>query len=341
MAVVKADAYGHGSVPFAKIALKSGANCLGIAIPEEGKRLREEGVSAPIVVIGAILPEDVPMVVDYDLQPAVFSAKILRALDQYAQQAGKIVSVHLKIDSGMGRIGVRGERELDQLLEVFKECPAVELYGMFTHFANSDGADKGYAHEQFARFLAMVERVHRRGLHPMLHAANSGAIADLPETQLDMVRAGIMMYGYYPSQNVKKAIPIEPVMEVRSRITMVKTIPAGETVSYDRTYTTWRPTVVATIPIGYGDGYRRALSGKGAVLIHGQRAPILGRVCMDQCMVDVTDIPGVDEGDEVVLLGSQGEESIDADEIAEWAGTISYEVLLSFSSRVPRVYVNE
>ena len=341
MAIVKADAYGHGSVPFAKTALKNGATCLGVAIPEEGKHLREEGVTAPIVIIGAILPEDVPMVVDYDLQPAVFSAGILHALNEYAAPAGRTAAVHLAIDTGMGRIGVRGERELDQLLEEFSRCPAVKLHGMFTHFANSDGADKGFAHEQFARFMTMVDRVHRRGFHPILHAANSGAIADLPETQLDLVRAGIMMYGYYPSQNVHRTIPLEPVMEVRSRVTMVKTIPAGETVSYDRTYTTWRPTVVATVPIGYGDGYRRSLSGKGAMLIRGKRAPILGRVCMDQCMVDVTDIPGVEEDDEVVILGAQGKEKIDADEIAEWAGTISYEVLLSFSSRVPRVYVNE
>jgi len=341
IAVVKADAYGHGLVPFSKVALKNGAACLAVAIPEEGIALREAGVTAPIIILGNNLPDAAEAIVTHDLQPTVCEPSLAKALDEEARRQGKWVQVHLKVDTGMGRIGIREERELDRMAECLKGCTNLEVQGLFTHFANSDGADKGYAHEQFERFVAFQKRLAGHGFAPQLHAANSAAIADLPETHLDMVRAGIMMYGYYPSPNVHKNIPLEPVMSVKTQVYFVKTVPAGETISYDRTYTTWRPTRVATLAVGYGDGYKRALSGKGAVLIRGRRAPILGRVCMDQVMVDVTEIPGVVEGDEAVLLGTMGSERIDADEIAEWANTISYEVLLSFSARVPRVYVEE
>ncbi|MGI6193020.1 MAG: alanine racemase [Christensenellales bacterium] len=341
IAVVKADAYGHGLVPFSRVALKNGASCLAVAIVEEGITLREAGITAPIVVLGNNLPDAAEAIVTYDLQPTVCEPSLAKALDAEAKKQGKWVQAHLKVDTGMGRIGIREERELDRMAECLKGCTSLELQGLFTHFANSDGADKGYAHEQFQRFETLHKRLKSHGFNPQLHAANSAAIADLPETHLDMVRAGIMMYGYYPSRNVHRNIPLEPVMSVRTQVDYVKTVPAGETISYDRTYTTWRPTKVATLTVGYGDGYKRALSGKGCVLIRGKRAPILGRVCMDQVMVDVTEIPGVVEGDEAVLLGSMGTERIDADEMAEWANTISYEVLLSFSARVPRVYIED
>ena len=341
IAVVKADAYGHGLIPFSKVALKNGATCLAVAIPEEGITLREAGITAPIIILGNNLPDAAEAIVRYDLQPAVCEQSLATALDAEAKKQGKWVLVHVKLDTGMGRIGIRNERELDRMADCLKRCTSLEVHGLFTHFANSDGADKGYAHEQFARFKEMHRRLVGHGFNPLMHAANSAAIADLPDTHLDFVRAGIMMYGYYPSPNIHKSITIEPVMSVQTVVDFVKTVPAGETISYDRTYTTWRPTVVATLPIGYGDGYKRALSGKGQVLIHGRRAPILGRVCMDQIMVDVTEIQNVNEGDEVVLLGRMGTEKIDAYEMADWANTISYEVLLSFNARVPRIYIDE
>jgi len=341
IAVVKADAYGHGLIPFSKVALKNGASALAVAIPEEGIALREAGVTAPIIILGNNLPDAAEAIVKYDLQPTICEQTLARALDAEAKKQGKWVPVHLKLDTGMGRIGIRDERELDRMAECLKSCKSLEVHGLFTHFANSDGADKGYAREQFDRFNALYARLRSHGFNPLLHAANSAAISDLPETHMDMVRAGIILYGYYPSPNVHRDIPLEPVMSVRTKVQYVKTVPAGETISYERTYTTWRPTVVATLPIGYGDGYRRALSNKGQVLIAGKRAPILGRVCMDQIMVDVTEIPNVSEGDEVVLLGKMGDERIDADEMADWANTISYEILLSFNSRMPRIYIEE
>lgn len=341
MAVVKADAYGHGAIRVADTALKNGASCLGVATEEEGIELRKAGITAPIVIIGTILPESSDVVVQYDLQPTVCTEQVILALDAAAKRQGKWVPVHLKLDTGMGRIGVRTEREIDAIADCLRRCASLELHGVFTHFANSDGADKGYAHEQQARFKSLCARIRRWGFNPVLHAANSAAIADLPETHFDMVRAGIMLYGYYPSQNVRKEIKLRPVMSAYTKVVYVKTVPAGETISYDRTYTTWRPTRVATLPVGYGDGYKRLLSGKGSVLVHGCRAPILGRVCMDQIMVDVTDIPEVQIGDDVVLLGSMGNQTIDADEMAEWANTISYEVLLSFTSRMKRVYIED
>ncbi len=340
-AVVKANAYGHGAVEIARTALKNGASSLAVAIPEEGVELREAGITAPVHILGTILPEEAELVVRHDLQPTVCSMEVARALNAAAAAQDKWLPVHLKLDTGMGRIGVREDRELDHFLDDFKRLRSVGLYGVFTHFANSDGADKGFALEQYRRFTAMVARIRRAGFDPMLHAANSAAIADLPETHLDMVRAGIMLYGYYPSSNVRRDIPITPVMSLTSKVVYLKTLPAGVTVSYDRTYTTWRPTRVATIPVGYGDGYKRLLSNRGAVLLHGRRAPILGRICMDQCMVDVTEIPDVAAGDEVVLLGRQGKDHIDAEEIAAWAETISYEIPLSFTKRIPRVYVED
>ena len=288
MAVVKADAYGHGAVQIAEVALRSGASCLGVATAEEGIQLREAGITAPILIIGMILPNAAEPVVRYDLQPTVCTVEVLRSLDAEAKKQGKWVPVHLKADTGMGRIGVRTEEDVDEIAQCLKTCSSIELHGFFTHFANSDGADKGYAHEQLELFKKLHQRVKKHGFRPILHAANSAAIADLPDTHFDMVRAGIMLYGYYPSQNVKKDIALKPVMSVYSKVDFIKTVPAGETISYDRTYTTWRPTRVATVPIGYGDGYKRLLSGRGCVLIRVQRAPILGRVCMDQIMLDVT-----------------------------------------------------
>ena len=341
MAVVKADAYGHGSVPISRVALANGADGLAVAIPEEGGVLREAGITAPIVVIGGIVPEDAPLVVQHGLTQTVYTKELVQALEAACASQEREAEVHLKIDSGMGRIGVRTNEELDEVLRALSSAKHLRLTGVFTHFANADGADKAYAHEQAERFQALLKRVRERGFDPQVHMANSGAILDLPEMECDMVRPGIIQYGYYPSQLVGRTVPVEPVMTWKSQVTYVKSVPAGETISYDRTYPTWRTTSIATLPVGYGDGYKRALSGRGCVLLHGQRAPILGRVCMDQIMVDVTEIPGVQIGDEAVLLGRQGEESIDADEMAAWADTISYEILLSVSGRVPRVYLHE
>jgi len=243
------------------------------------------------------------------------------------------------VDTGMNRVGVHKPKRLGDVLERIAQCRNLELEGMFTHFATSDEADKTFTRLQNERFLEAVRAAEEKGFSSLLlHAANSAAILDLPETHHDMVRAGIAMYGCYPSEEVRRAVPLYPVMSWKTVILHVKKIPAGETVSYGRTFTTRRDSFIATIPIGYGDGYKRLLSNCAHVLVRGKKAPVIGRVCMDQTLIDVTDIPDILPGDEVVLLGSQGDEAVTADEMGAWAKTISYEILLSVSQRVPRLY---
>lgn len=339
MAVIKADAYGHGAPEAARTVLDNGADWLGVATPDEGKQLREAGVTAPILVLSGAMEQGMSTVVKYDLRLTVFNEGGLWRLDEEAKRQGKRVKVHLKVDTGMNRVGVHKPKRLDDVLKRISECTSLELEGLFTHFATSDEADKSFAILQNRRFTDTARVVEAKGYkNLLLHAANSAAILDLPETHHDMVRAGIAMYGYYPSEEVQKKVPLVPVMKWKTVILHVKKIPAGETVSYGRTYTTARDTFVATVPIGYGDGYKRLLSNRAHVLVRGRKAPVIGRVCMDQTMIDVTDIKDVLPGDEVVLLGRQGNLSVTADQMAEWAQTISYEILLSISQRVPRVY---
>lgn len=330
MAVVKGDAYGHGMCETARAALSAGASFLGVATPDEGVALREAGITAPILVFGALTREAAQAAVEYELTQTVCRAEMIRWLQAECQRARREACVHLKVDTGMNRIGVKNEAEAHRVLEALDECPRVRLTGTYTHFADADGMDEGFTHQQVAAFEKISGLLPRDILR---HAANSAATLRFPRLRFHMVRPGIALYGCPP---VDTDIPLRQAMRWITEAVHVKEIQPGDTVSYGRTFTAEKPMRVATVSVGYGDGYHRMLSNRGKVLIGGQFAPILGRVCMDQTMVDVTDIPGAAPGSEVVLLGKQKENIITADDMGRWAGTISYEVLLAPTARVPR-----
>lgn len=336
-AVVKANGYGHGAIPVSQAALEAGASRLAVGWVAEGSALRQGGVTAPILVMGYSLPEDAPAIVYYDLTPTVCSRDMALALSDACQVQRKEIPIHVKVDTGMGRFGLLPEEVVPFLKDVAR-LPGLRVEGLWTHFATAD-EDAAYARQQFALYQEVLREVEAAGFAiPLRHAANSGATLNLPETHLDMVRCGIAIYGLYPSAGGNHPVRLRPALTLKGRVGHVRTLPAGFSISYGRTFTTTRPTRVALVPIGYGDGYHRLHSNRGAVLIRGRRAPILGRVCMDQCVVDVTDIPGVRDGDEVVILGRQGDEEITAEEVAAWADTIHYEVVTGLTSRVLRVY---
>jgi alanine racemase len=338
LAVVKANGYGHGAVQVANAAIEAGAEYLGVAMPKEGIELRNAGIKTPILIFGGIRPQQADDVVEFGLSQAVYSDEILAALDESAKRLGKRAKIHIKIDTGMSRIGVRPGKELDALLSAIKACGNVDVEGMFTHFAVSEISDKSFTLLQARRFDEAINAVRQAGFRPVVHASNSGASLDMPQVSYDMVRLGIAMYGYYPGENSNRAIKLEPAMSWYTTVTYVKQIEKGDTVSYGRLFTASVPTRVATIAIGYGDGYKRNFTGKASVIIGGRRVPVIGRICMDQCMVDVSDIPDVKPGDRVTLIGKDGGEKIDAEELAGWIGTISYEILLSIMARVSRIY---
>ncbi len=338
MAVVKANAYGHGIVETSLAAQHAGVEYLGVSIPEEGMRLRDAGVTANILILGGMLPEAAELVVAYNLIPSVYSMELLEALQREAAKHNTVCRIHIKADTGMNRIGVKTIGAFRILLRRALECPNIFLEGLFTHFAVSEIADKSFTLEQGKRFLDFVNIAKEMGVSPMLHASNSGALLDVPELSFDMVRAGIAMYGYHPGPGCGEDVELKPVLTWKTAITHVKEIDPGDTVSYGRHYMAQERRMIATLPVGYGDGYKRSLSNKAYVVIHNTRVPVVGVVCMDQCMVDVTGIPAVKVGDEAVLLGCQGEACFDADEMAQFADTISYEILLSISDRVPRVH---
>jgi alanine racemase len=338
MAMVKADGYGHGAIPVARTALAHGADWLGVALPEEGRRLRDAGMRAPILVMGPTIPSQTPLVVEAGLGLALFSWEMARALNAEAGRRGRRVPVHVKIDTGMGRIGVQAGDALG-FIEAVGRLPHLELEGMYTHFATADDADKSFAQGQLSAFQEICTEVRARGIRiPFRHVSNSAAILDLPEAFQDLVRPGIMLYGCYPSDAVQRDLPLTPAMTLKTRVAFLKDLAPGQSVSYGRTFVARRPVRVATLPLGYADGLPRALSNRGEVLVRGARAPVVGVVCMDMTMVDVTEVEGVTVGDEVVLLGRQGGEVIHLEDVARRAGTISYEILCGVSGRVPRVY---
>ncbi len=352
MIAVKANAYGHGAVQVARTGLKSGADQLGVARIEEGVELRRAGIRAPILVFGYAPAEQVPELVQYELTASVFSLQGARQLSA-ALLPDEQLAVHLKVDTGMGRMGMLPDERRHTAGRVDQGITAVEevlgiaalknlrLEGLWTHFAVSDEADKSYTRQQFRIFTSFIQQLKDRGLAiPICHAANSGAIIDMPETHLDMVRAGISVYGLYPSREVDlKRIDLHPAMTLKARITHVKKVPAGTKISYGGTWQASRPTTIATVPVGYGDGYSRLLSNQGQMLVHGRRAPIVGRVCMDLTMLDVGHIDDVKVEDEVVLIGRQGDETLSADEMAAQLKTINYEVVTTLMARVPRVFL--
>lgn len=353
LVAVKANAYGHGLVAVARRAIESGADALGVARLHEAITLREAGLSAPILVLGYTSPDSVATLVRHDITQTLYAVETARAYAERIGQTGGRLKVHLKVDSGMGRLGILpGARRyappgidvtgtaVKEILEIAR-LQEVELEGVFTHFASADSADKTYAEQQFTVYLDFLDRLQRAGFEiPVRHAANSGAIIDMPHTHLDMVRAGISLYGLYPSDEVDQSkITLVPAMSLKSRIIHLKAVPAGFAVSYGMTHTTEKPTTIATIPVGYADGYNRRLSNRGCMLVNGVRAPIVGRVCMDLTMLDVGHISDVNLEDEVVIIGQQGTESVTADEIAGMLGTINYEVTSAITARVPRVYL--
>jgi alanine racemase len=350
MAVVKANGYGHGSVEVARTALANGAQWLGVARLHEAVVLREAGLEAPILIFGYTPPEEVATLIAYDLAQTVYSVAAAQAFSEQPASKGHKIRVHLKVDTGMGRLGFLpaalaadpsvSEDLVRQIGEIYR-LPGIQIEGIFTHFATSDSADKDYALRQLDLFRQVLARLAAAGLDPPLkHAANSAAVIDLPESHLDMVRAGIAIYGLYPSHEVgTDRIRLKPAMRLKSRIIHVKRVPAGFKVSYGITYETSKPTTIATVPVGYADGLNRRLSSRGNMLVHGQRAPIVGRICMDLTMLDVGHLPDVAIGDEAVVFGHQGDAHIHVDEIAGVLDTINYEILTSISARVPRVYV--
>ena len=335
MAVVKADGYGHGMTQVARSAVRAGAEALAVATIDEGARLRQAGLTVPILTLGASLPEELPEGVRHGLTMTVCTPEAVRQAQEAASQVSGEAMVHLKLDTGMNRIGARNEDEVRAVLDALRACSRVKLTGVFTHFADADGGDMAFTRLQLERFGQLASLLPENIAR---HCANSAAIHRLPEASFNMVRAGISLYGYPP---VETRLPLEPCMRWTARVTHVKDIDPGDTVSYGRVYAADRPVRVATVSCGYGDGYHRAASGKAQIIIRGRRAPVIGRICMDQMMADVSDIPDVKTGDEVVLIGRDGPAEITAEDVARWAGTISYEVLLAATGRVPRVWLHE
>ncbi len=340
MAVVKADGYGHGALEIASVALKHGATWLGVAFVEEGITLRREGFRVPILVLNPPFSNQAELFYQYNLIPTIFTLETAKAFSDWAVKKDCIKDFQLKVDTGMGRVGVFPHTRAESFLEATGKLPGLNCSGIYTHFATADEKDKSYAQKQLARFLELVNHLKKAGIcPPLVHAANSAAALEMPEAWLDLVRLGISMYGYYPSKEVDQStVRLKPVMALKSRVSFTKMVPPGTCISYGCTYTTGRETPVATIPLGYGDGYSRLLSNKAQVLIGGKRHAVIGRICMDQFMVDVSKDPGVKAGDEVVLFGEQDGESIPVEEIASLLGTISYEVVCAVGKRVPRVY---
>lgn len=338
LVVVKAQAYGHGAVEVSRRLLGFGADMLGVALVEEGRDLREAGIVAPILVMGALFPEQSEAVVALGLTPVVSNHAVAQALSAAAKKRGTTVSVHVKIDTGMGRIGIAPE-EAPAFIAELRTLGAITVQGLMTHFADADLCDKRFASEQMDRFESLLRTLAAQGTDiPVRHAANSAALLDFRRALFTMVRPGLMLYGYNPLEERAVSADLRPVLSLVTRIAFVKKVPAGVSISYGRTFVTKRESIIATLPIGYADGYSRGLSNKGEAIVRGMRARVAGRVCMDLCMLDVTDVPGVREGDDVVLIGSQGGERITADDIAARTGTIAYEVLCGISDRVPRIY---
>ncbi len=338
LAVVKAQAYGHGAISVSKHLLGLGADMLGVALVEEGRELREAGIDAPMLVMGAVIPSQAEALVALRLTPVVFTPEMARALSGAARRLKTRVPVHVKIDTGMGRIGIAPEAA-PAFIKELRDLDGLMVQGLMTHFADADLRDKQFASMQMDRFGTLLKELDARGgAIPLRHAANSAAVLDYQQALFTMVRPGLMLYGYNPLEEETGA-DLRPVLSLVTRIVFLKKVPAGVPISYGRTFVTGRESLIATVPIGYADGYNRGLSNKGEALVRGVRARVAGRVCMDMCMLDVTEVPGVREGDEVVLIGEQGGRRITADELAVKTGTIAYEVLCGISSRVPRVYV--
>ncbi len=337
--VVKTDAYGHGAVAVAE-AIDPYVGGYAVATAEEALQLRRHGKKKPILILGVTHPAHYQELIEQEIRPAIFTLEQAKPLSELAVAMKKTAKLHLALDTGMHRIGMTADESGADLAAAIAKLPGLELEGLFTHFYRADETDKQTSEKQLDRYLHFVKLLSERGIEiPVKHCSNSAGIIDLPQANLNYVRAGITVYGLYPSDEVEKAkVPLKPALGLKSFVTYVKEIGSGEEISYGGTYVTKRTTRVATIPVGYGDGYPRSLSNRGYVLICGKRAPILGRVCMDQFMVDVTDIPGVGVDTPVTLIGKDGREEITVERLAELCGGFHYEMVCDIGKRVPRVY---
>jgi alanine racemase len=340
LSMVKANAYGHGAVAVAQTLAGAGGDAFGVATLEEGVELRQAGILAPILVLAGAYDDQLADFLAHSLTPVVHDLSRLKNLEKAVRQRGATLNVQLKIDTGMGRLGLIAA-ECDAWIGELHKIDALKIDGVFSHFSHAESVEGDYTRQQLDIFNRVLERLRAENVRPRLvHFANSAATITLPAAYFDMVRPGIMLYGVYPSPAMASQITLKPVLAWKTKILQIKKVPAATSISYGQTFVTKRDSLIATLPIGYADGYPRLLSNRGEVLVGGQRAPVAGRVCMDLTMIDVTDIRNVKQGDEVVLLGRQGAAEISADQIAAWANTISYEILTSISARVPRIHYN-
>lgn len=340
--IVKADAYGHGAVDVAPVILKNGANRLAVAVLSEAVELRKSGIDCPIMILGYTPLSIGDDIFKYDIEQTVFTVDYAEELSKMAQRRHVSIKIHIALDTGMGRIGfIPNEKSVEAVYTISK-LPGIKIEGLFTHFSTADEEDKEYTYLQFERYKWFYNELIKKGININIrHIANSAAIMELPETHFEASRPGIIIYGYYPSNEVdQNRLDLKPAMELKTNVVHIKEMEVGEFVSYGRKFQCKRKTLIATLPVGYADGYTRSLSNKAKVIINGKFADVVGRICMDQCMVDVTDIPDVKVGDEVVLMGESQGKSITADDIAEMLGTINYEVICMISKRVPRVYIS-
>ena len=341
MAIVKDDAYGHGSVETARALAAHGIRRFGVANVAEGARLRRAGLAADVVVLGSIYPDDAAALFEHSLTPVISNLAVLQSLEAFGAERGQRIACHLKVDTGMGRLGLLAD-DVEEWLPELRGLGAVELHGVMSHFAEAEEPDAPSCRGQLAAFRRTLARLRAEGHAPaVVHMANSAAVVGLPEAHFDMVRPGGMLYGIFSHPPLARRIRLTPVLTWKTRVLQLKKVPSNFRVSYGGAFVTRRESLIATLPVGYASGYKRSLSNKAAVLVRGRRAPVMGRVTMDLTMVDVTDIGGVQPGDEVVLLGAQGGEAISAEEMAGWADTISYEILTSISPGIPRTYIRE
>jgi alanine racemase len=339
-AVVKADAYGHGAVEISKKALKSGADRLSVAIIDEAVELRKAGLKdTPILILGWTPKEQYRKIIKYDLVQTIYDYQNALSLNNIAKKLDKNAKIHIKIDTGMSRLGIKPEKGLSFVKKVNKLSNII-IEGIYTHFSSADESDKEFTFKQYDIFKKLISKLEKNEINiPVKHVSNSAAFLDIPELQMDMVRIGIISYGLWPSQKVKRRINLKPVMSLKSRLAHFKTVEKGTPISYGRTFKTDKKSKIGTIPLGYADGYNRLLSSGFEIIINGKRVPIVGRICMDQFMVDLSSVENVEKGDIVTLIGEDNGEKITADEMAEKLETINYEVVSSFTKRLPRIYI--
>jgi alanine racemase len=340
MVIIKADAYGHGAVPVAKAINDNGVDAYGVAIIEEAVELRQAGINKPLLVLGYTPREQHSLVVEYDVTQTIFQYEMAEELSREAIRQGKKAKVHIKLDTGMSRIGFSDSPESLSAVKEISKLEGIELEGIFSHFARADETDKSITLLQLQRYADFIDLLEKEQIYiPIKHISNSAGILEFPEANYNMVRCGIATYGIYPSDCVNRSeVELIPAMELKTHVIYVKDVDPGVGVSYNATYVTDKKTTIATIPVGYADGYSRNLSNHGKVIIHGQYAPIIGRICMDQFMVDVTGIDDVKQGDTVTLLGRDQEAYISVEELAKWSHSFPYELVCTVGKRIPRVY---